>query len=250
MKIIVIGGTGLIGTKVVAKLREKGHEAVAAAPSTGVNSITGEGLAEAFAGAQVVVDVANAPVWEDQAVLDFFTTSGRNILSAESAASVGHHVALSVVGTDRLLGSGYFRGKMAQENLITASAVPYTIVRATQFFEFVKGIAQAATEGHSVRVPSAMMQPIAAEDVADAMVDAALGQPLNGMVETAGPELIRQDELIRQFLVTTGDPRTVLTDDGALYSGVVLNDRSLTPGADPRLGSIRFGDWLRHSVGK
>lgn len=246
MKIIVIGGTGLIGTKVVAKLREKGHEVLAASPSTGVNSITGEGLAGAFAGAQVVVDVANAPVWEDQAVLDFFTTSGRNILSAEAAAGVGHHVALSVVGTDRLLGSGYFRGKMAQENLITASPVPYTIVRATQFFEFVKGIAQAATEGDTVRVPSAMMQPVAAEDVADAMVDAALAEPVGGIVEVAGPEQIRQDELIRQFLVTTADPRTVLTDDAALYSGVVLDDRSLTPDADARLGSIRFGDWVRH----
>ncbi|RYD22245.1 MAG: SDR family oxidoreductase [Verrucomicrobiaceae bacterium] len=248
MKIIVIGGTGLIGTKVVAKLREKGHEVVAASPSSGVNSITGEGLAEALAGAQVVVDVANAPVWEDKAVLDFFTTSGRNILAAESAAGVGHHVALSVVGTDRLLGSGYFRGKMAQENLITASPVPYTIVRATQFFEFVKGIAQAATEGEIVRVPSAMMQPVAAEDVADAMVDAALAEPVGGIVEVAGPEQIRQDELIRQFLVTTGDVRTVLTDDDALYSGVVLDDRSLTPDADARLGSIRFGDWVRDSA--
>lgn len=248
MKIIVIGGTGLIGTKVVSKLREKGHEVLAAAPSTGVNTITGEGLAEALAGGQVVVDVANAPVWEDQAVLDFFTTAGRNLLAAESAAGVGHHVALSVVGTDRLLGSGYFRGKMAQEDLITASPVPYTIVRATQFFEFVKGIAQAATEGDTVRVPSAMMQPIAAEDVADAMVDAALGQPRGGIVEVAGPERIRQDELIRQFLVTTGDTRTVMTDDTALYSGVVLDDRSLTPDADARLGSIRFGDWLTHSA--
>src|SRR5437588_9366784 len=187
MKIIVIGGTGLIGTKVVKNLREKGHEAVAASPSKGINSVTGEGLAEALVGAQVVVDVANAPSWEDKAVLEFFETSGRNLLAAEAAAGVGHHVALSVVGTDRLLASGYFRAKMAQENLIKASPIPYTIVRATQFFEFVGGIAQSATEGQTVRLPPVLMQPIASDDVADIVVDVALAKPLNRTTDLAGP---------------------------------------------------------------
>src|SRR5213079_250278 len=223
MKIIVIGGTGLIGTKVVKNLREKGHEAVAASPSKGINSVTGEGLAEALDGAQVVVDVANAPSWEDKAVLEFFETSGRNLLAAEAAAGVGHHVALSVVGTDRLLASGYFRAKMAQEKLIRASSIPYTIVRATQFFEFVGGIAQAATEGQTVRLPPVLMQPIASDDVAAAVADAALAEPLNGTVELAGPEAIRQDELVRQFLNATGDARTVITDAKALYFGIAVN---------------------------
>src|SRR5262244_1593755 len=207
IKIVVIGGTGLIGSKLVNILHQRGHEVVAASPSSGVNTITGEGLAQALADAQVVVDVANAPSWEDKAVLEFFETSGRNLLAAEAAAGVGHHVALSVVGTDRLLASGYFRAKMAQENLIKASSIPYTIVRATQFFEFVGGIAQAATEGQTVRVPPALMQPIAADDVAAAVAAAALAKPLNGTVEVAGPEPIRQDDLVRQFLKATGDAR-------------------------------------------
>src|SRR5512144_389419 len=209
IKIVVIGGSGLIGTKLVNKLRQHGQEVVAAAPSSGVNTITGEGLAQALAGARVVVDVANAPSWEDNAVMAFFETSGRNLLAAEAAADVGHHVALSVVGTDRLLASGYFRAKMAQENLIKASPIPYTIVRSTQFFEFVGGIAQLATEGQTVRVPPVLMQPIAADDVAAVIADAALAEPLNGMVDLAGPEPIRQDDLVRQFLSAHGDARTV-----------------------------------------
>src|SRR4030081_547242 len=209
MKIIVIGGTGLIGTKVVKNLRDKGHEVVAGSPSKGINSVTGEGLAAALVGAQVVVDVANAPSGEDKAVLAFFETSGRSLLAAEAGAGVGHHVALSVVGTDRLLASGYFRAKMAQENLIKASPIPYTIVRATQFFEFVGGIAQAATEGQTVRLPPVLMQPIVSDDVAAVMADAALAKPLNGTVELAGPEPIRQDDLVRQFLSATGDRRAV-----------------------------------------
>jgi uncharacterized protein YbjT (DUF2867 family) len=244
MKIVVIGGSGLIGKKVVANLRQHGHEVVAASPSSGVNTVTGEGLAQALAGAQVVVDVANAPSWEDSAVLAFFETSGRNLLAAEGAAGVGHHVALSVVGTDRLLASGYFRAKMAQEKLIKASPIPYTIVRATQFFEFVGGIAQFATEGQTVRLPPALMQPIAAEDVAAAVADVALAEPLNGTLEVAGPEPIRQDELVRQFLKATGDTRTVITDPRALYYGVAVNDQSLMPGEQPRLGPTRFEDWL------
>jgi uncharacterized protein YbjT (DUF2867 family) len=248
MKIVVIGGSGLIGKKTVTNLRQRGHEVVPASPSSGVNTVTGEGLAPALAGAQVVVDVANAPSWEDNAVLAFFETSGRNLLAAEAAASVGHHVALSVVGTDRLLASGYFRAKMTQEKLIKASTVPYTIVRAAQFFEFVGGIAQAATEGQTVRVPSALMQPIAADDVAAVMADVALAKPMNGTFDLAGPEPIRQDDLVRQFLKATGDARTVITDPKALYYGIAVNDQSLTPGAHPRLGPTRFEDWLRQNA--
>src|SRR5216110_2200814 len=244
MKIVVIGGTGLIGAKVVKNLRDKGHEVVAASPSSGVNTVTGEGLAEALVGARVVVDVANSPSFEDKAVLYFFETSGRNLLAAEATAGVGHHVALSVVGTDRLLASGYFRAKMAQEKLIKASPIPYTIVRATQFFEFVGGIAQSATEGQTVRLPPVLMQPIAADDVAAVMADAALAEPLNGTVDLAGPEPIRQDELVRQFLNATRDARTVITDPNALYYGIAVNDQSLTPGDHPRLGPTRFADWL------
>lgn len=244
MKIIVIGGTGLIGTKVVRNLREKGHEVVAASPSKGINSVTGEGLAAALAGGQVVVDVANAPSWEDQAVLDFFETSGRNLLAAEAAAGVGHHVALSVAGTDRLLEGGYFRAKMAQENLIQASPIPYTIVRATQFFEFVEGIANAATEGETVRLPPVLMQPIVSDDVAAVMAETALSKPLNGTVDLAGPDPIRQDELVRQFLSATGDARTVIADPRALYFGIAVDDRSLMPGDKPRLGPTHFADWL------
>jgi uncharacterized protein YbjT (DUF2867 family) len=247
-KIVVIGGSGLIGTKLVKNLLRQGHEVVAASPSTGVNTITGEGLAEALAGAQVVVDVANAPSWEDQAVLEFFEKSGRNLLAAEAAAGVGHHVALSVVGTERLLASGYFRAKLAQENLIKASSIPYTIVRATQFFEFVGGIAQAATQGETVRLPAALMQPIVSDDAADVMADVAVAEPLNGTVELAGPEPIRQDELVRKFLSATGDPRTVTTDPSALYYGIALTDQSLTPGDNPRIGPTRFEDWLSHSI--
>jgi uncharacterized protein YbjT (DUF2867 family) len=245
MKIVVIGGSGLIGKKTVRNLRQRGHEVVAASPSSGVNTVTGEGLAKALAGALVVVDVANAPSWDDQAVLAFFETSGRNLLAAEAAAGVGHHVALSVVGTDRLLASGYFRAKMAQEKLVRESPIPYTIVRATQFFEFVGGIAQFATEGQTVRVPPALMQPIAADDVAAAMADVALAEPLNGTFDLAGPEPIRQDELVRRFLKATGDARTVVADPKALYYGVAVDDRSLTPGDRPRLGPTRFDDWLR-----
>jgi len=244
MKIVVIGGTGLIGKKVVNNLRQQGHEVVAASPSSGVNTVTGEGLEQSLEGAQVVVDVANAPSWEDNAVLAFFETSGRNLLAAEAAAGVSHHVALSVVGTDRLLASGYFRAKLAQEALIKASPIPYTIVRATQFFEFVGGIAQAATEGQTVRVPAAMMQPIVSDDVAAVVANVALAEPLNDIVETAGPDPIRQDELVRQFLEATGDPRKVVTDVRALYYGIEVNDQSLVPGDNPRLGPTHFKDWL------
>jgi uncharacterized protein YbjT (DUF2867 family) len=248
MKIVVIGGSGLIGKKVVMNLRQHGDEVVAASPSSGVNTVTGEGLAQALAGAQVVVDVANAPSWEDKAVMAFFETSGRNLLAAEAAAGVGHHVALSVVGTDRLLASGYFRAKMAQEKLIKASPIPYTIVRATQFFEFVGGIAQSATEGQTVRLPPVLMQPIASDDVAAVMADVALAEPLNGTFDLAGPEPIRQDDLVRQFLNATRDARTVITDSNALYYGIAVNDQSLTPGDNPRLGPTRFADWLSRNA--
>jgi uncharacterized protein YbjT (DUF2867 family) len=249
MKIVIVGGSGLIGKKVVTNLRQRGHEVVAASPSSGVNAVTGEGLAQALAGAQVVVDVANAPSWQDDAVLAFFEKSGRNLLAAEAAAGVHHHVALSVVGTERLLASGYFRAKLAQEKLIKASPILYSIVRATQFFEFVGGIAQSATEGQTVRLPPVLMQPIVSDDVATAVADVALAEPLNGTVDLAGPEPIRQDDLVRQFLNATGDPRTVITDPKALYYGVAVDDRSLTPGDNPRLGSTRFADWLAQGHG-
>ena len=248
MKIVVIGGSGLIGTKLVKNLRQLGHEVVAASPSAGVNTITGEGLATALAGAQVVVDVANSPSWEDKAVLEFFETSGRNLLAAEAVAGVGHHVALSVVGTERLLASGYFRAKMAQETLIKASPVPYTIVRATQFFEFVGGIAQSATDGQTVRLSPALVQPIVSDDVAAALTEVTLGTPVNGTVELAGPEPIRLDELVRQFLSAHRDARKVTTDVHALYFGIELNDQSLTPGNNPRIGPTRFEDWLSRSI--
>jgi uncharacterized protein YbjT (DUF2867 family) len=248
VKIVVIGGSGLIGTKLVKNLRELGHEVVAASPSSGVNAVTGEGLAEAITGAQVVVDVANSPSWEDKAVLQFFETSSRNLLAAEVAAGVGYHVALSVVGTERLLASGYFRAKMAQETLIKASPVPYTIVRATQFFEFVGGIAQSATDGQTVRLSPALVQPIVSDDVAAALVQVVVGTPLNGMVELAGPEPIRLDELVRQFLSAHRDARKVTTDVHALYFGIELNDQSLTPGNNPRIGPTRFEDWLSRSI--
>jgi uncharacterized protein YbjT (DUF2867 family) len=248
MKIVVIGGTGLIGTKLVNKLRQSGHEVVAASPASGVNTITGEGLAEALAGAQVVVDVANSPSFEDKAVLEFFETSGRNLLAAEAAAGVGHHVALSVVGTDRLQENGYFRGKMAQENLIKASKIPYTIVRSTQFFEFVSGIAQSGTVGQTVHLSPALVQPIVSDDVAAAMADVTLGAPVNGTIEIAGPERVSLAELVQRFLSANQDPREVVTDVHARYFGAELNDQSLTPGDNPRIAPTRFEDWLSHSI--
>jgi uncharacterized protein YbjT (DUF2867 family) len=248
IKIVVIGGSGLIGTKVVKSLRPRGHEAVAASPSSGVNTLTGEGLAQALNGAQVVVDVSNAPSWEDKAVLDFFEISSRNLLAAEAAAGVKHHVALSVVGTERLLASGYFRAKMAQEKLIKSSKIPYPIVRATQFFEFVGSIAQNATEGATVRLPPVLMQPIGSDDVAAALAEVACGEPINGTVEIAGPEQIRQDELVRRFLSATGDARKVITDVQARYYGIEVNDQSLVPGHKPRLGSMHFAVWLGQSA--
>jgi uncharacterized protein YbjT (DUF2867 family) len=248
MKIVVIGGTGLIGAKLVARLRNKGHEAVAATPDTGVDTVTGRGLAAALDSAQAVVDVANAPSFADDAVMAFFETSGRNLLAAEAAAGVRHHVALSVVGTDRLLASGYFRAKMAQENLIKAARIPYTIVRSTQFFEFTRAIAQDATVGDAVRLSPALFQPIAADDVAEALADAVLGPPANGTVEIAGPERVPLDALVGRFLRATDDRRTVIPDARARYFGVALNDRSLTPGNGARLGAIRFADWLQQAM--
>jgi len=248
MKIVIIGGSGLIGTKLVNNLRQLGHEVVAASRSSGVNTLTGEGLTEVLTGAQVVVDVANSPSFEDKAVMEFFETGGRNLLAAEAATGVGHHVALSVVGTERLLASGYFRAKMAQENLIKASKSPYTIIRATQFFEFVGAIAQSATDGQTVRLPPALMQPIVSDDVAAAVADIAVGKPLNDTVELAGPEPIRLDELVRRFLGAHRDARKVTTDVHALYFGIELNDQSLTPGDNPRIGPTRFEDWLSRSI--
>lgn len=247
-KIVVIGGSGLIGKKLINNLVQRGYDVTAASRSSGVDILTGEGLAGALEGAQVVVDVTNSPSFEDNAVLKFFETSNRNILAAEAAAGVGHHVALSVVGTDRLLASGYFRAKLVQENMIKASRVPYTILRATQFFEFVGGISQSATEGSTVRLPPALMQPILSDDVAAALADVALEEPSNGTIELAGPEPIRMDELVRLFLRATGDPKTVTTDPKAGYFGTEVNDRSLTPGKQPRLGKTRFEDWLNSSI--
>ncbi len=250
MKIVVIGGSGLIGTKVVRNLRQQGNEVVAASPSSGVNILTGEGLAEALTGAQVVVDVANSPSFDDKS-LEFFETAGRNIFAAEDAAGVRHHVALSVVGTDRLLASGYFRAKMAQENLIKASGIPYTIIRATQFFEFASAIAQSATDGQTVRLPSALFQPIVSDDVAAALAEVAVAEPLNGTIELAGPDRLQLDEFVRRFLSATRDERRVITDDHALYFGLEVNDHSLTPGDNPRIGSTHFEDWLNrpHAAG-
>ncbi|RZL63024.1 MAG: SDR family oxidoreductase [Variovorax sp.] len=244
MKIVVIGGTGLIGSKLVAQLRARGHEALAASPNTGVNTLTGEGLADALKGAQVVVDVANSPSFEDKAVLDFFETSGRNLLAAEARAGVQHHVALSVVGTERLLGSGYFRAKFAQEQLIEASPVPYTIVRATQFFEFLGAIAQSGADADTVRLSPAMVQPMASDDVAAAVADFALGPAVNGMVEIAGPERVSLAALVQRYLRDTGDTRTVVPDARAPYYGVELNDEPLTPADHPRLGTIDYARWM------
>jgi uncharacterized protein YbjT (DUF2867 family) len=244
MKIVVIGGTGLIGSKLVNKLQKQGHEAVAASPNTGVNSITGEGLADALKGASVVVDVTNSPSWEDAAVLKFFETSTRNLLTCEAAAGVGHHVAVSVVGTERLLESGFFRAKIAQENLIKASSIPYTIVRATQFFEFVKGLADISVEGDKVHLAPVLFQPMAADDVATGVGRIAVGPPANGIVEIAGPEQFRLDELVRRRLATLEDPREVVTDPNARYSGTKVSEKTLLPGNNARLGETRFEVWL------
>jgi uncharacterized protein YbjT (DUF2867 family) len=250
MKIVVIGGTGLIGSKLVAKLREAGHEAIPASPDTGVDTITGEGLAEAVEGAEVVVDVANAPAWEDEAVMDFFQTSSRNVLAAETAAGVKHHVALSVVGTERLQESGYFRAKLAQEETVEAGSVPYTILRATQFFEFIGRIADSSVSGESVHLPPVLVQPEAAEDVAAALADVAVSEPVNGIAELAGPERFRLDELARRLLAANDDPRPVTADAHARYFGAELDDHSLTPGDNARIAPTRFEDWLSQSVAK
>jgi uncharacterized protein YbjT (DUF2867 family) len=249
MKIIVIGGTGLIGSKVVAKLKESGVDAVAAAPNTGVNTITGEGLARALTGASVVVDVSNSPSFEDAQVLAFFETSTRNILAAEAAEGVQHHVALSVVGTDRMTDSGYMRAKIAQEKLIEASSIPYSIVHATQFFEFMKGIADGGTTGDTVRLPPVLIQPIAAEDVADAVTQVAVGRPVNGIVEVAGPEQFRLNEIVGRYLEARDDPRSVIADLNARYYGAKLGERTLVPDNIATVGEIKFEDWLsRQSV--
>ena len=248
MKIVVIGGSGLIGSKLVSKLREHGHEAIAASPDSGVNTLTGEGLAEVLEGASVVVDVSNAPAWEDAAVMEFFTTSTTNLLAAEAAAGVAHHVALSVVGTERLTESGYFRAKLAQETLIAESSNPYSIVRATQFYEFVERIAADATDGNVVRLPPALIQPMAADDVAAAVGRVSVGEPVNGMVEVAGPEQFRLDELVRGALRTRNDPREVVTDPQARYFGINPSERALIPGPDARLAETRFSDWLERQL--
>lgn len=251
MKIVVIGGSGLIGTKLVDKLRQHGHEVVAASPASGVNTITGEGLVEALAGAQIVVDVANSPSFEDKTVLEFFETSGRNLLAAEATAGVGHHVALSVVGADRVPESGYLHGKMAQEKLIKASKIPYTIVRSTQFFEFLGGIvAQAETDGQTIRLTPALVQPIASDDVAAAMADATLGAPVNSTIEVAGPERVPLAELVQRFLSAKQDARKVIRDSRARYFGAELNDESLIPGDNPRIGPTSFEAWLQSNLQK
>jgi len=248
MKIVVIGGTGLIGSKLVGKLREAGHTPLAASPNSGVDTVTGKGLAEAVAGARVVVDVSNAPAWDDIAVMDFFQSSARNISSAESAAGVSHHVALSVVGTDRLQGSGYFRAKLAQEEAVKSGPVPYTILRATQFFEFLGRIADSSSDGGAVRLPPVLIQPEAADDVAAALADVALSTPVNGIVELAGPESFRLDEVVARVLSAKNDPRRVIPDVHARYFGVELDDGSLAPGDNARIAPTRLGDWLRSTT--
>ncbi|HEX5958871.1 MAG TPA: SDR family oxidoreductase [Hyphomicrobiaceae bacterium] len=246
MKIVVIGGTGLIGSKVVEKIRQKGHEAIAAAPNTGVNTITGEGLAAAFSGAAVVVDVSNSPSFEEKAAMDFFQTAGKNITAAETAAGVKHHVALSVVGTNRLQDSGYFRAKLAQEKQVENSPIPYTLIHATQFFEFVRAIAQFSIVGDAVRLPPVRFQPIAAEDVASAVAAAALAAPANDTIEIAGPDTFTLDEPVRQALAHDGDPRKVIADPSAPYFGVKVSDKTLVPGPGARLGATKFDWWLTH----
>lgn len=248
MKIVVIGGTGRIGSKLVHKLRDQGHEAIAASPDTGVNTVTGEGLAEVLKGASVVVDVSDSPSWDDAAVLKFFETSTRNLLTHEAAAAVGHHVALSVVGTDQLSQSGYFRGKIAQEKLIRESSVPYTIVHATQFFEFLKGLADWSMVGGKVHLPPVLFQPMAADDVAEAVARVAVAAPANGIVEVGGPEQFRLDELVRRRLASLKDPREVVSDPKALYSGAKISERTLVPGNNARLGKTRFETWLSQAA--
>jgi uncharacterized protein YbjT (DUF2867 family) len=247
MKIVIIGGTGLIGSQVVQNLRARGHEAVSASPNTGVNTITGEGLDAALAGAQVVVDVANSPSFEDAAVLEFFQTSGRNLLKAEVDVGVGHHVALTIVGADRVPDSGYMRAKLAQEDLIKRAGQPYTIVRSTQFFEFMRATADSATDGDTVHVPSANLQPIAAKDVAAAVTEVAVSDPVNGVIEIAGPEKIKFPELIRGVLAADNDQRKVVGEEHARYFGTELTDTSLTAGPDARLGKTSFAEWLAHN---
>ena len=248
MKIVVIGGTGLIGSKLVPKLRAQGHDAIPASPNSGVNTLTGEGLAQVLNGASVVVDVSNSPDWEDTAVLKFFETSTRNLLTYEAAAGVGHHVALSVVGTQRLSESGYFRAKIVQEKLIKEGSIPYSIVEATQFFGFVKGLADISMVGDKVHLPPVLFQPMAADDVATALARVAVGPPINGTVEIGGPEQFRVDELVRRRLAQLGDPREVIADANARYSGAKLNDRTLVPGNNARLGETRFETWLSQSA--
>jgi uncharacterized protein YbjT (DUF2867 family) len=248
MKLVIIGGTGLIGSKLVTRLREQGHQVMPASPDTGVNTLTGEGLTRVLDGAAVVIDVSNSPSFEDAAVLKFFETSTGNLLGAEAAAGVGHHVALSIVGCDRAPGSGYLRAKVAQETLIRNSPIPYSIVRATQFFEFFKRIADEATAGNSVRIPPVLFQPTAATDVASAVGSVAVGAPLNGILEAAGPQQFRFDEFIRLGLSARHDLREVVADPHARYFGAELGERTLVPGTDARLGEIRFEDWLRQSA--
>ena len=247
MKIVVIGGTGLIGSKTVAILRQGGHEVVAASPNTGVNSITGEGLTEAMAGAQVVIDLTNSPSFEDKAVLEFFQTSGRNLLAAEAAAGVRHHVALSIVGIDRTRDNGYFRAKVAQEKLIETSGIPYTIIRATQFLEFLGAIAASAADGNQVRLSPGLFQPIAADDVAPIVADVALATPRNGIVEIAGPERAPFHEIVARYLKAVGDPRQVVCDPEARYWGGRVEERSLVPLGEARLGRIGLDEWIRRS---
>jgi uncharacterized protein YbjT (DUF2867 family) len=244
MKIVVVGGTGLIGSKLVNKLREQGHEAVAAAPNTGVNTITGEGLADVLKGASVVVDVSNSPSWDDAEVLKFFETSTRNLLTYEAAAGVRHHVALSVVGTDRMSESGYMRAKISQEKLIKESSLPYSIVHATQFFEFLKGLADISVVGDKVHLPAVLFQPMAADDVASGVARIAVGQPVNSIVEIAGPEQFRVDELVRRRLASLKDPREVVADPNARYGGAKVSEKTLLPGNNARLGETRFETWL------
>ena len=246
MRIVIIGGTGLIGSKTAAILRQGGHEVIAAAPNTGVNTITGEGLKAALTGTQVGIDLANSPSFEDKAVLEFFETSGRNLLAAETAAGVTHHVALSIVGIDRS-DNGYFRAKVAQEKLIVASGVPYTIIRSTQFMEFLRGIADSGAEGNKVRIATGMFQPIAADDVAASVADVAIAAPRNGIVEIAGPERAPFNEIVARYLKAVGDPREVVRDAGARYFGGVVEERSLVPLGEARLGRIGLDEWLRRS---
>ncbi|MDP9846291.1 SDR family oxidoreductase [Streptosporangium lutulentum] len=251
MKIVVIGGTGLIGSKLVTKLGEHGHEAVAAAPNTGVNTLTGEGLAEVLKGASVVIDVSNSPSFEDTAVMEFFETSTRNVLAAEAAAGVGHHVALSVVGTERMPDNGYFAAKIAQETMIENSSIPFSLVHATQFFEFVRSIADEATDGDKVRIAPVLFQPMAGDDVAQAVGRVAVGTPLNGRTEVGGPERFRMDDFFRKALAAWGDPREVVADPQAHYFGSVPGERTLVPGEGATLGQIRYRDWLdRAATGK